>query len=94
MADDLKVADEEYHTVAYKIQKYGDFLSMACAHYTKIMQYISSEAIQDQALSQGITGIIEHVKPFESAIEQMTSEASEKLNSYLNSIDAKDSFLY
>lgn len=94
MADNLKVADEEFRTAAYKVQQYGAYLSEACAYYVKIMQYILDEAIQDEAISNGIRGIMEHVKPLGEAMVSLATGLSGDLKTYLEEIDEKDSFLF
>lgn len=94
MADNLKVADEEYLTAAHKVQQYGAYLGEACAYYTKIMQYILDNAIQDEAISSGVSGILAQVKPLGEAMENLSTGLSADLKAYVEQIDEKDSFLY
>ena len=93
-SENLLVKDDEYLTVEYKAKKYGAFLAESCAYYNKILQYIVTNAVKDQLISDGFNGILEQVLPIPDRLTTWKDDMSSSLGTYMQEIDEADSFLY
>lgn len=93
-SDNLIVCDDEYLTAAYKVESLGDFLTEASTYYSKIIQYILDEAIEDDVMSAGFSRILSQIEPTADAMSAIKTAISEDLKNYITDIDEADSFLY
>lgn len=92
--NDVIVFDEEYKYASKEIKRYACALINMIIEYSICVNIILDEAIKDEKISLGLSGIEEQVKSVIGDIGTICDEASKACFEYVLEIEDADDFLY
>ena len=90
----LVIVDDEYALAAKNIVAYGNNLKRIIDEYVNIMSYVNTSAISDVEICKAIQSLLISTGNFSAVIQDITADIFNKMNKFIEEVDAADDFLY
>ena len=90
----LVIVDDEYALEGENIVTYGNNLKRIIDEYVNIMSYVNTSAISDVEICKAIQSLIISTGKFSTVIQDITADIFNKMNNFIEEVDAADDFLY